>query len=344
MSWLGKRNRPDDDFRHDTEERADGTWDSGTTTGARANTAALMRVLVWGLVTAGPVLGLLALQRVGAPAGEVQAPEVPVDVVTGDPVGPGGFAELFVTSYLETDSEAASDVLAAFYPGAADEPLHAASGTPQRAEHVAVVGSEEVADGYWSVTIAAQVAETDDEEEEAAGETSDGGSRLRYFQVPVAADDGGWVAVAYPAEIAAPPVEEEAPDLGYTPVTLLDSDPATATVQQFLAAYLAGGGDVSRYLSPDTDLAPVTPAPYAAVQITGLAVRGEAPRQGEALPMTAGARVQLLVTAEAQTPGGVLRPLSYALVLAERDGRWEIAALEAAPGLPDPTTREDGAR
>ncbi len=343
MSWLGRKNRSGDGFPQDGEQQAGETWDAGTTTGARANTAALMRVLVWGLVTSGPVLGLLALQRASAPAGEVQAPEVPVDVVTGDPVGPAGFAELFVAAYLETDSESAGDVLAVYYPGAGAEQLRSASGTPPRAEHLAVVGSEEVAAGYWSVTVAAQVDE-DHGQDEVEGEAS-AGPRLRYFQVPVAADEDGWVAVAYPSEVAAPAVEDDAPELGYTPVTLLDSDPAAATVAQFLASYLTGGGDVSRYLSPEVDLAPVTPAPYTAVQVTGIDVRGEAPRQGEALPMTAGGRVQLLVTAEAQTPGGVLRPLSYALVLAERDGRWEIAALEAVPGLPDDSTnREDGAR
>jgi hypothetical protein len=32
--------------------------------------------------------------------------------------------------------------------------------------------------------------------------------------------------------------------------------------------------------------------------------------------------------------------VSYALVLAERDGRWEIADLQAAPGLPDESTTD----
>lgn len=318
------------------QEWEEPAFPSTASTGARANAAAVARLLVWLLVTAGPVIGLLAWQRASAPVPVVRGPEVPVDVVTGDPVGPAGFASLYVRTYLESAPEQYGEALAVFYPGAGE--VRAGGGGAEQVGLVAAVSSQEVARDYWAVTVAAEVAVPSGED--------DGPSRLRYFQVPVAAAGDGWVAVAYPSEVAAPDAAGEAAGLGYTRAELAGGDPALVTLREFLGAYLAGTGEVSRYLAPEADLAAVTPPPYSQVEVVSVAVRGgEVPAPGEQLPMTAGARWEVLVEAEAYTPGGVVRPVSYALVLAERDGRWEIAAVQAAPGVSDETTAaEEGAQ
>ncbi|MFI9029921.1 hypothetical protein [Streptomyces sp. NPDC053560] len=57
-----------------------------------------------------------------------------------------------------------------------------------------------------------------------------------------------------------------------------------------------------------------------------------------------GERRRLLVEVEAGDRRGAVRPMTYALQLRGRDGRWEVAALEAAPALKTPSnTQKEGA-
>jgi hypothetical protein len=83
--------------------------------GARANAVVAARFALWALLVAGPLLGVLALQRPAVTASPVEAPVVPADVVTGDPAGAAGFAALFVAAHIETE---VGTELWAFYAGA----------------------------------------------------------------------------------------------------------------------------------------------------------------------------------------------------------------------------------
>lgn len=316
-------------------------------TGAAANLTAVLRWAAWVLLIAGPVVGIAAWLRPATAAGVMQqAPKA--SVVVRDMAGPAGFAELYVSAYVQAGKGSEAS-LQPYFPNIRDLTLEATPGV-QHAERLAAVRVKEVSAGYWSVTVAARISAGSGEVSKAKGGTTgppdeagavDAREVLRYFQVPVksAGSGGGYVAAALPAEVASPDVGEAAPlDYG-TPVPADTRDRATAAVNEFLTAYLTGTGQLDRYLSPGTDIKQVSPAPYAQVKVTGIAERGG--DFGTNAPVTEGARRELLVDAGATDSGGQVRPLTYALQLTARDGRWEIAALDAAPALSTTTSKGD---
>ncbi|MFH8736830.1 conjugal transfer protein [Streptomyces sp. NPDC017964] len=306
--------------------------------GGVANLTALLRWGAWLLLIAGPLLGLVAFLRPAAPAGAAQEPPRAASVTATDTSGPAGFAQLYVAAYTEAGKGTEAS-LAAYFPLMRDISLEAAPHT-QRADRLAAVRVTEVSPGYWSVTVAAHVAASKKAAAKASttdpDQAASAGAVLRYFQVPVkAVARGGYVAAALPAEVSAPTTGKGL-DLGYgTPVPADTHDPATATVSQFLAAYLAGAGELDRYLSPGTDLSPVSPAPYTQTEVSQVAELGGDFRTNP--PASEGARRELLVDIWATAPDGQVRPLTYAIALKARDGRWEIASLDAAPSLSNPS-------
>ncbi|MFI5753128.1 conjugal transfer protein [Streptomyces sp. NPDC051644] len=313
-----------------------GGWALGSL-GAAANAVTVIRRTAWALLVAGPVLAGWAL--VSRPA--VTVPAAPVrqeQPAAGQPAGPGGFAELFVSAYLSA-GEGTEESLAPFLPNAREVSLAADPGV-QRAQELAAVRVRLVSPGYWSVTVAARVVPvgaTDEKKAEPGPGGVQAGPVLRYFEVPVRTGAGGALAAAtLPAEVGAP-LSGEAPLLAYgQSVPVRSTDPAAQTLAGFFAAYLAGSGELDRYLSPGTALAAVSPAPYKQVEVAQLAEvgtndPGSAGPQGA--PVPDGARRQLLVDVTASDAGGQKRPLTYAVTIAARDGRWEIASVEGAPVL-----------
>ncbi|MBB1260164.1 conjugal transfer protein [Streptomyces alkaliterrae] len=320
MKSFGRR-------RADTEE-----WGWQMSTGGVALVSRAARWGLWGLVAAGPVLA------VGAWAHSGEAASMPVPKVAAEPVavadtaGPAGIAELFVTSYL-TASPREAEQLDVFLPGAS---ARVASARPVVVERSAAVEVETVRKGYWSVSVAVVLKEAGKEtgkDREERGEGEPGG--VRFFRVPVAAADGGFTAVALPSEVAGPvDTDSEARGLGYgRPGPASKGDPGAATLLGFFEAYLAGRGDVERFVAPQASVRAVTGAPYTQVRLVELAVQGaddgvvaaEVPREGE--------RREVVVELEALEAGGGWRPMTYAVSLQVRDERWEISALRAAPAL-----------
>ncbi len=166
--------------------------------------------------------------------------------------------------------------------------------------------------GIWSVTVAATV--TDLRQVTAR----------RYYQVPVSYTQGVVTALAPPSPTSAPSIGVP-PQTAYRTDVRLDS-PVGATVQQFLSAYLAGAGDISRYVSPGVVLVALQPAPYRGVEVTDL----KSSTDPAATP-TDDDRIQISATvtmtvAEQQATG-----TSYALTLTARSGRWEISDVDSAP-------------
>ncbi|MET7344598.1 conjugal transfer protein [Streptomyces sp. NPDC005547] len=319
-----------------------GGWELGSL-GAAANSVTVLRRTLWALLVAGPVLGVWALLSRPVPVAPV-APVRQEQPAVGESAGPGGFAELFVSAYL-TAGEGTEGSLAPFLPTARDVTLTAAPGA-QRAQEVAAVKVRQVSAGYWSVTVAARVTlgatDTKAKAEKAQESGSVPGSVLRYFQVPVRASGGGALAAAaLPAEVAAP-LSGEAPSLAYgQSVPVPGSDPAGQTLSGFFAAYLAGSGQLDRYLSLGTALSAISPAPYTRVEVAQVAERGtNDPGAQQGVPAD-GARRELLVQVVATDAAGQPRPLAYAIAIAARDGRWEIASVEGAPVLSKDSARTD---
>ncbi|MDQ8707489.1 conjugal transfer protein [Streptomyces sp. LHD-70] len=311
-----------------------GGWVMRQTSGTALITK-LMRGLAWGLLLAGPIFGAVALLKPSPSVGVPQARATSA-APARDTAGPAGFAEMYVSAYVAAGRGEEAQ-LQPFFPGARDVSLDADPNL-QRAERLAAVRVKEVRGGYWSVTVAARVTESGakgkDAKADAAGEQADAVEALRYFQVPVASvAGGGFAAVALPAEVSSPgggaPDESE---LAYGPaVPGARGDAAVSAVREFLTAYLTGAGGLDRYLSPRTRMQAVSPPPYEEVAVRQLAEAGGDFQTGVAAKD--GARRELLVDVDATDSLGRSRPLTYALTLQGRDGRWEVAALDAAPAL-----------
>ena len=124
--------------------------------------------------------------------------------------------------------------------------------------------------------------------------------------------------------VVAGPARAEVPKSPYG-VTVPEGDLSSA-VGEFLAAYLTGSGEVSRYLAPGVTLAPVSPAPYTAVSVQQVAAVEQA-AAAEQMPAD-GTKVRVLVRVEARDAEGRW-PLAYELTLKARSSRWEVAALES---------------
>jgi hypothetical protein len=101
-----------------------------------------------------------------------------------------------------------------------------------------------------------------------------------------------------------------------------------ATVQGFLEALLAGGGDPGRYLAPGVVMTAAEPAPFDTVEVREMAV--EEMENDE---------IRIVAKVLATTPGGIQRIVSYELAAKPRADRWEILLLWGAPtitGVPVP--------
>jgi len=284
------------------------SWSGGPALASRAAS-----VLLWTLLAAGPaglVVGGYAVLSATPP---VQAAPVRADL-SGERTEAGEFAEQVVTAWLTTNrgSEAQASVLPDGYT---------APRVPFRVGDLAVAKVEQAPDGVWSVTVGATVTD-------AAKHAS-----RQYFQVPVQAGPAGMAAVTVPAVVAAPSVVEP-PPLRYRQPLGLDGALGT-TVEEFLTAMTAGNGDVTRYVSPGTSIRPVTPAPFRTVKLLRLDA-ADATFDDSRVPAD-GNETQLLVTAAGANASGQELPLSYALTVRARAGRWEVAELNLSP-LPTPTT------
>lgn len=341
----------------DEQPDAEHDWDDespeesgGWSTGARANTTALLRWAAWGLLVTGPLLGAAAYLSIPAAGSARPQPAASAPAATGAQ-GAAGFAQLFVGDFIAA-GEGEQDRLSAYFPGAAGVRLEGEPGW-RSGERLTVVRLRQTADAVWSVTVAARItiresagrpAEKDGQggsstakKEKEAEEREARESTVRYFQVPVAtgpASGGatGFTALAMPAEVSAPD-RIKAPVLAYEEwSSALPSDPRTQAVTEFLSAYLTGTGELDRYLAPGTKLRPVTPAPYSGIAVDQLAI--EEGGQDSAVVTTVprdGTRLRLMVALRATDHDGVRAPLTYALTLSARAGRWEIKALDGAP-------------
>jgi hypothetical protein len=95
---------------------------------------------------------------------------------------------------------------------------------------------------------------------------------------------------------------------------------------EFLVAYLAGAGEVDRYLAPGVRLSPVSPAPFQTVTVQQM-LAADQEAAAESVPAD-GTRVRVMAEVEARDRAGRW-PLAYELTLAARSGRWEVASLES---------------
>lgn len=322
----------DEEVDEPQETLADEPDETGwkTSTAQMAGLSRLVRAGVWALVVSGPVLGTLAFLSSSAPA---QGAAKPAAAATpASPVGPAGFAELFVAAYLQAGQGTERD-LAPYYSGSVA--LSVKPGT-RTATQSTVIASREVQPSYWSVTVAADVTAHDDK-----GKSTRLG--VQYFRVGIQATGpagaggteqgaaAGYAATSLPAQVAAPTALKPGGLAYETDRGSSSADPSVETARGFLAAYLTGTTELDRYTSPGTRLQPISPAPYAAVKVTG--VQDDSSGSGQQKVPADGTVLHQLVQVDATDQAGSPVSLSYALTLKSRAGRWEVASVDDAPAI-----------
>ncbi|MEU4616642.1 conjugal transfer protein [Streptomyces umbrinus] len=281
----------------------------------------LSRLAFWTVIAAGPIglgVAITSAPTTVEAATETKPTAVRTTAVAADP---SGYAQLFVSTWLRSSADDGSTAQArlaqSMAPGVElPDPAADAQSKPQL---VTAVRSAQRSDGAWSVTVAAQYAD----------------GVVRYYALPVAADRAGasFSVTGAPGVVAGPALAE-VPTSPYG-VSVPEGDLASA-LGQFLTAYLAGSGEVDRYLAPGVHLTAVSPAPYTAVTVKQVSAVEEA-AAAERVPAD-GTKVRVLARVEAQDVGGRW-PLAYELALTTRSGRWEVSALQSGT-----TAQAGGAR
>jgi Conjugative transposon protein TcpC len=267
----------------------------------RAATLAL-----WLMVGVGALggIGSMATRSAATPTSVAKPPSSTADVE--------GFAQLFVTAYLEAGQGTESS-LKPFYPGTVN--LSQIEAGQLYVSQTVSLGARAIGPGYWSVTVAADVLGARDGAYQPLG--------LRFYSVGVIRIGDAFVATSAPSEVPAP-ITAALPKLRVGTPTFPKSDPITQAIDHFFQAFLAGQGEVDRYTAPDSGIRAVRPAPFPTVslELVGL------------LPTDASQTAYLAqVEVRGTDADGRQQVLDFALELDRRAGLWEVSRLLPAPPL-----------
>jgi hypothetical protein len=312
-----------------------------------------MRAALWTAVAVGCLGGVVGLVR--EPGGGDGGPVTVTPSISSIPGPVADTAKLVVGEWLTAtgDDEQDAALLAMFV----DPPTLRGTSGLVSVDRLTAVAGQRMTDGYWSVTVAAQVTETVPVEgsgttptgadDAAAGDTTlvapaadqgDGAAdapgdetqaaEIRtatwYLQVGIVGDvTSGLSALTAPAVVPPPP---PAPD-GWRSTTesfeaATADDPVAKAVGGFLNALLAGDGDPSRYQAAGHEMKAADPAPFTGIELLEMSV----------LPLEQG-KLRVIAWVAGTSQGGARRYYSYELMLAERVDRWEITGFSGAPTL-----------
>ncbi|MEU6560597.1 conjugal transfer protein [Nocardia nova] len=233
------------------------------------------------------------------------------------------FAEEFVVTYLSASS-GQREKLAEYVGG--DQQITLPSTARQVSDPVVVFASRSIGNGsvdVWAVTVSVHIAKNG-----AAG-----GLR-EYFRVPVTVTpDGRRRALTVPQAVGPP---ERGLDLvqNYALSCGLDT-PLSQVASGFLAAYLAGSGDVARYTTPNSGIIALKPAPFTAAETT--AVSSEDAGCG-----TGGTSAKVLATVDPKAGTGSTPTLAYPLTMVNTSGQWQVQSMDAVPALRNPLSVASG--
>ena len=288
---------------------------------SRVNPLFIVRVLqvaLWLLVVSGPVAAVLLATQVSALGDRLETVDGQVAVEPStDTTGAEGFAELFIAAFLGA-GEDSPEALAPFLD---DASLDGVTDGSWFATRTTTLGAREVGPGYYAVTVSAEVV--------AAVPASDGEGMwipvgTRFYTVGVAETETGWAVTGLPTLIAAP-ARAVPPELLVGRLDGLDGVPGLdEMVPRFLAAFLAGDGELARYTAPSSDIVAVQPPPFVNVEVL---------KAGFVDTPDGSLQVAVIVGVGATDTAGRVQVLQYALVVEQRDGRWEVSELLLAPPL-----------
>ncbi len=280
-----------------------------------ALTVRFLTITLWLFVISGPVAAVLVATRVASLSERVDLVDIGAVEIPPDTSGAEGFAELFIAAYLTAGEPSTTD-LSPFLDRTS--PVRVETGS-WSATRTMSLGAEQVAPGYYAVTVAAEVVAAESDGEGQPVWVTGG---THFYSVGVAETDSGWAITGPPSLIPAP-VGATAPELLIDGRGGLDAAPGLEQMlSRFLAAYLAGDGELTRYTSPSSPIVPIHPPPFVAAEIL------EAGKFETSDGVT-----QVAVVVRATDSDARAQILEYALVAELRDGRWEVSRLLAAPPL-----------
>ncbi|WP_107093782.1 conjugal transfer protein [Streptomyces sp. AS58] len=190
----------------------------------------LSRLALLTAIAAGPLA--LGVSVWPGPATVAAAPSTkPATVRTAAlAADPAGYAQVFVSAWLRSSVDDTTPAQARLAQSMApDVEPDLAAGAQGAPESVTAVCSAQHGAGVWSVTLAAQYP----------------GGSVRYYAVPVVDGAGASFAVAGQPGVVAGPGRATTPKSPYA-VTVPPGSALSSTVEEFLAAYLAGAGEVDR--------------------------------------------------------------------------------------------------
>lgn len=301
----------------------------------------LARIGVWVALATGPLALAASCMLPRSTAAPAQPKTTaPTAMRTADPAG---VAVLFTDLWLRSDAASPdspnAQTLHTLAPSV-DLPTHADGAAQASPDRIVAVRSAQLSGGQWSVIVAAQFTVRDNGSGSGTASSGTAGPVVQYFAVPVVAHDsagaGSFTVTSAPAQVSGPATVQPPASPFQNPIP--SGSPLASGVGEFLGAYLAGVGDVTRYLSPGTQLTAVGGSGYQSVAVDSAAA--DTAIAGGPVPGD-GTRVRVQVHATAKDRAGSQWPLVYVLTMTARSGRWEVTALEA--GAPPQVTGSSSA-
>ncbi|WP_026821084.1 conjugal transfer protein [Arthrobacter castelli] len=264
----------------------------------------------------------------------------------------GGYAADFVGAWLSATEQNPDRLLGYLDESGVDISIE--NTVPVLYKDLAVVSTEQISGSRVLVTVSAAVAaeqpapqqastgqdegkEDDEPKPESAASAAPAAEQSRawtrqHYQVTVVRDGSGMAVAGLPTPVAAPEAATAGAGVYAHEVV---TDAIRTEVQEMLAAYAAGQGDLARYTVPGVNLAPISPTPFESVSLVSL--QAIAPVDGEA---AAGTRLNLAATVEL-SGSGLAQPATYYLTLAYESGTWQMADLSATPVMETNTSSND---
>lgn len=148
-----------------------------------------------------------------------------------------------------------------------------------------------------------------------------------YYRVPILVSEGRLRALTFPAAIEPPVVGPELAQAYSAPCA--EDTPLAQVTTGFLTAFLTGSGDVTRYVTVDSGITPLVPAPYTA--LSTVTVTADDSACG-----TAGSNARVLATVSPKSEGGTAPSLAYPLTMVRGEGQWQVRSVDPMPALKNP--------
>ncbi len=249
------------------------------------------------------------------------APKPPGDeamvTVTGHARLASSFAEDFVVAYLSAGT-GQRESLSRYIDGVQQISLPKVG--QQVDDPIVVYVSRTLAAGnmeVWTVTVSVHVGR---------GQAH---TPRQYYRVPVSVSEGSLRALTLPAVVEPPRVGADLAQAYSAPCG--EETAFTQVATGFLTAYLTGSGDVARYVTVDSGISALRPAPFT--ELSAVTVTAE-----DATCGSAGTTARILATVTPESGTGTAPSLAYPMTMVRGEGQWQVRALETVPALKEPLT------